>query len=244
MFCIQCGRSLPDYAKFCSGCGKVQEPISAEAVQPAASQPQAQPVAAAPSPVIQPASNLVGWSERITDPAFAKYLKNSSRWAYIFSFILFAAAVIGFPIYGEKSGELAMPQSLYYGLGIGGMFVAIAFLTNLARSRDKSWDGVVIDKKVSKRVRYDDDSSTSTTFWVYEIKIKCDNGKTKTIRQENNDTFYNYFQINERVRHHKGFNVLEKYDKSHDSHLFCIACAQRVESSVDHCPRCKCPILK
>jgi len=222
-------------------------PVPVPPVQPIA-QPVPSPTQpASPQPVAPATSagaSLIDFSERIHDPAFARYLKNSKRWSYIFSLILFAVAVIGFPIYGQKSGEIAMPQSLYYGIGIGGMFVVIAFFTNLSRSRDSTWDGVVVDKKVSKQVRRDEDSSFSTTTWIYETRVKRDSGKITKYRQQNNDTIYNYFQIGDRVRHHKGFSVYEKYDKSRDIHLFCIACAKKVEVSVDRCPRCKCPILK
>lgn len=243
MFCQECGKELPDSAKFCSGCGQLQEPLPAKKAEPAA-QPAVQPPVQGKPADSSPASALVGWSERIKDAAFQRYLRKSKRWSYIFAFILFGVAVVGFPIYGEKSGEVDMPQSLYYGLAIGGMFVVIAFLTNLKRSMDRSWDGVVVDKKVKKKVRQDSDSNMSTTYLVYETRIKRDSGKATVSRQQNNDTFYNYLQVGDRVRHHKGFSVFEKYDKSHDSHLFCIACAKRVEPTVDTCPRCKCPILK
>ena len=89
MFCSNCGTSLVDGVRFCKSCGTAQQP-----------------------PVASP-SNLVGFSPRIADPAYAKYQKNTKRWALLFAGILFVVASIGFPIYGSSSGEVDFPQSLY-----------------------------------------------------------------------------------------------------------------------------------
>lgn len=186
----------------------------------------------------------VGYSHKISDPAFEKYRKDSKRWSYLFSVILFLAAAIGFPIYGNMSGELDMPYSLYYGLGIGGMFLAIAFFQSLSRDRDTTWDGTVVDKRTFKRQQNDKNSDTFTTVTVYEYKVKRESGKVYTHRTTNNDIVYNYFNVGDRVRHHKGFGGYEKYDKSRDTILFCTACATINESANDVCFRCKCPLLK
>jgi len=186
----------------------------------------------------------LGYSSKIDDPAFDKYRSDSKRWSYMFSFILFIAAVVGFPIYGNISGEMDMPNSLYYGLGIGSMFIAIAFFQSLSRDRDTTWDGVVVDKKTFKRQHVDKDNDTSTTVTVYEYKVKRDNGKTYTHRTNNNDTVYNYYDIGDRVRHHKGLGVYEKYDKTKDAFLFCTACSTINDISNEVCFRCKCPLLK
>ncbi|MDP3487003.1 MAG: hypothetical protein Q8S19_03605 [Bacillota bacterium] len=189
-------------------------------------------------------SAQIGFSPKISDPAFDKYRSNSKRWSYLFSFILFAAAVIGFPIYGNISGEMEMPYSLYYGLGIGGMFLAIAFFQSLSRDRDTTWDGVVVDKRTFKRQHTDKNSGTFTTVTVYEYKVKRDSGKTYRHRTNNNDTVYNYYDVGDKVRHHKGFLGYEKYDKSRDTFLFCTACATINDIANEACFRCKCPLLK
>lgn len=189
-------------------------------------------------------SAQVGYSSKINDPAFDKYRSDSKRWSYLFSFILFIVAVIGFPVYGNVSGEMEMPYSLYYGLGIGGMFLAIAFLQALSRDRDTTWDGVVVDKRIFKRRETDRNNDTTTTVTVFEYKVQRESGKTYTHRNNNNDTVYNYYNVGDRVRHHKGFGGYEKYDKSKDTFLFCTACATINEIKHDVCFRCKCPLLK
>ena len=87
--------------------------------------------------IINNQKDRVGYSKKITDPAFEKYQKNTKRWSLIFSLILGTFASAGFFIYGETSSEMNNPQALYIGLGIGSMFVAIALIQNLSRKRSR-----------------------------------------------------------------------------------------------------------
>jgi len=189
---------------------------------------------------------LMGFSSKINDPAFAKYLKNTNRWSAIFSIIIAAAAVIGFYIYGETSSEMENPQALYMGLGIGGMFLLIALFTIIGRKKSTTWDGTVVDKKIEKKRR--SQSSGDDHYWenytLFTVFLRSDSGKKHKISVENDDTLYNYYQVGDRVRHHKGLNSYEKYDKSRDSIIFCNACASLNEIRDDYCFRCKCPLLK
>ena len=94
-----------------------------------------------------------GYSDRIHDPAFKRYVRHANYWALLFAGILAVVAVVGFFIYGETSSEMDNPQALYIGLGIGGMFLTIALITVLGRATSKTWDGVVVDKYVKRRRR-------------------------------------------------------------------------------------------
>lgn len=76
MHCRQCGAVVSENAKFCKSCGSAQE------------QPAAVSAAAGEGP-------LVGFSTRISDPAFARYVRNTTRWALLFGSILAVAAVVG-----------------------------------------------------------------------------------------------------------------------------------------------------
>ena len=189
---------------------------------------------------------LMGFSSKINDPAFAKYLKNTNRWSAIFSIIIAVAAVIGFYIYGETSSEMENPQALYIGLGIGGMFLLIALFTIIGRKKSTTWDGTVVDKKIEKKRR--SQSSGDDHYWenytLFTVFLRSDSGKKHKISVENDDTLYNYYQVGDRVRHHKGLNSYEKYDKSRDSIIFCNACASLNDIRDDYCFRCKCPLLK
>lgn len=189
----------------------------------------------------------IGYSSKIKDPAFAKYLKNSSRYSYIFSFVIAFIAVVGFYWAGENGADnLENPESLYIGLGIGGMFILIAFFKNLGQKKSKTWDGRVVNKTIeqkTKKVRYGD-TYQMKPYVEYKIMIQPESGKLYTLRHEDDQTVYNYYQIGDEVRHHKGLNTFEKKDKTKDTIIFCAACASLCDIKDDYCHRCKCPLLK
>jgi len=220
MFCRQCGAQLSDQERFCHRCGLEQT---------------------------QPPVQRVGYSDRIQDPAFARYLKNTNRWAAIFASILAVAAFVGFTIYGESGGEMENPEAMYIGLGIGGMFLLIALMTVISRKRSKTWDGTVVNKTIEHKQRRKD-YGDHDYYWVkyieYAVEIQPDQGKLYRISAEDDDTQYNYYRIGDRVRHHGSLNSLEKYDKTGDRIIFCNACASLNDIRDDVCFRCKCPLLK
>lgn len=189
----------------------------------------------------------VGYSTRINDPAFARYVGNTNRWAAIFSVILAAAAVIGFSVAGEMGVEgLENPNALYIGMGIGGMFLLIALFTVIGRKRSKTWDGVVMDKKVMNKQRRQgsEDDYYYVDYLEYIVTVRDKAGKKHRMTAADDDTIFNYFQIGDRVRHHAGLNSYEKYDKSDDSIIFCNACGTLCDIADDYCYRCNCPLLK
>lgn len=191
-----------------------------------------------------------GYSSRINDPAFAQYVKNNNRWSAIFSVILAVAAVIGFFIYGETSSEMENPQALYIGLGIGGMFMLVALLQIVGRKRNKTWDGVVVDKTITKKNRQQSTDGGNNDYYIhyyteYAVIVREErNGKIHQMSAEDDDTVFNYYQIGDQVRRHGGLNSYEKYNKSKDSIIFCNACGTLCDINDDHCFRCKCPLLK
>lgn len=190
---------------------------------------------------------LIGYSKRIHDPAFAKYIDNTNRWSAIFSAVLAVAAVIGFYIYGEISNEMENPQALYIGLGIGGMFLLIALFTIITRRKSKTWDGIVIDKTIKKKNsnNYTDQEEPYIDFYLeYAVIIQDEHGKAHRLIAEDDDTQYNYYLVGDHVRHHAGLNSYEKYNKKNDRIIFCNACATLCNISDDYCWRCKCPLLK
>ncbi|MEA4924450.1 MAG: hypothetical protein VB084_03980 [Syntrophomonadaceae bacterium] len=220
MLCPNCGSDSEKNIKFCTECGSVlmQEVEKAEAE----------------------VKSRVGYSALINDPAFARYMRNAKIWSFTFALIIAVAAIIGFFIYGETSSEMDNPEALYIGMGIGGMFLLIAVFQTIGRSRSKNWDGVVIDKKFEKKRR----KRESGTYKLYTVVFQTDSGKVLERSVEDDDTLYNYYQIGDKVRHHKGLNSIEKYDKSGDSIIFCSACSSLNDINDDKCFRCSCPLLK
>ncbi len=176
----------------------------------------------------------MAYSNRINDPAFAKYLADSDRYAKIFSYILATAAVLGFYLYGELSPEMDNPEALYIGMGIGGMFIAIALITNQTKKGAKTWDGKVYDKQVEKKRRRRNAADMDyhmKEYLLFKVIFQSNDGKTHEISAENDDTLHNYYRIGERVRYHGGLRSFEKYDKSKDTIIFCNACASMNEMS-------------
>lgn len=226
MYCANCGKELTEGTNFCTACGSKAKEENAAAPEPESK-----------------SSTLVGFSSKINDPSFEKYRKQSKSWSYLFSFILAAVATIAFPIYGKVSGELEMPYSLYYGMGIGGMFITIAFFQSFRRNHDSTWDGEVIDKR-SARKKDIDDAGTHNSYMEYILVIKRDNGKKYKHKWRNQPGLYNYYNIGDKVRHHKGFMYYEKYDKSEDTQIMCAACMSFNDIKADSCARCKRPLLK
>lgn len=224
MFCPNCGNEVSGIGSFCGRCGSALNTARSGNQQTAA-------------------MNLIGFSPKINDPAFSKYRKKSVTWSFLFAGILAIIAIIAFPIYGIKSGDVDWPQSLFYGMGIGGMFLVIALVQTLRKSSDKTWDGVVTYKN-SYRQRERDDEGDTQYHQIYEIKIQKDNGQVKSHKWKDTQGLYGYFNVGDRVRHHKGFMYYEKYDKSRDSQIMCAACNSFQDISLDICKRCKCPLLK
>lgn len=237
MICPNCGIDSDKSVKFCVGCGGpllMSGERNAEETQTNQAKPGK-------------TGSLIGYSERINDPAFASYRRQTTAWSFIFAGILAVVVIVGFFIYGETSTEMDNPQALYIGLGIGGMFLTIALLATISRMRIKQWDGVVIDKKIEKKTRRTKDSGGqyyTERYTLYTIVYKTDQGKIINKFEEDDDTVFNYFEIGDQVRHHKGLGTLEKYDKSRDSIIFCNACSTINDINDDKCYRCSCPLLK
>ncbi len=188
--------------------------------------------------------NRIGYSQRINDPAMAKYVKDANSWSAIFALILAVAAISGFYIAGETGTEMENPESLYIGLGIGGMFLLIALFQINGRNKSTTWDGTIVDKKVKQKRRQDKYQERWIDYLEYSVCIQDENRKMHYSRADDDDTVYNYYQIGDKVRHHKGLNSYEKQDKSGDSIIFCNACASLNDINDDYCFRCKCPLLK
>jgi hypothetical protein len=161
--------------------------------------------------------------------------------------ILAVAAVVGFFIAGEAGADgMENPQALFIGLGIAECFSSLRFFQIVGRKRSRTWDGVVADKKITKKKRREgsQDNYYEVSYLEYAVIIRSDDGKMHRLTASDDDTVFNYYQIGDRVRHHAGLNSYEKYDKSRDKIIFCNACATLCDINDDFCFRCKCPLLK
>lgn len=189
----------------------------------------------------------MAYSSLINDPAFAQYLRRTKQWSIYFSLILAVIVIVSFFIYGQRSSEMDNPQAVFIGLGIGALFILIAVVQIISRNMSKTWDGTVIDKKQTLKKRKIDYDNTNSyqEYMEFTVVIKETNtGKLHVLAAENDDTVYNYYAVGDHVRHHKGLNSYEKWDKSKDSIVFCNACASLNDIHDEVCFRCSCPLLK
>jgi len=189
-------------------------------------------------------TNHIGYSQKINDPAFARYVKDANRYSGYFSLGLAIVAVLGFFINDAVSDNMENPESLYIGLGIGGMFVLIAIFQIVGRNKSTTWDGTISDKKIENKRRRSKYDESWINYTRYTVDKRDDHGKIHSTSAEDDDTKYNYYKIGDRVRHHKGLNTWEKEDKSGDTIIFCNACASINDINEDKCVRCNCPLLK
>lgn len=190
---------------------------------------------------------LIGYSRKIDDPAFKKYLKHEGQWAIGFSVVIAIIAIVGFTVAGEMGIEdMENPESMMIGFGIGSMFLIIALIQVFSKKGTKTWDGVVFEKKAIKKrkKRTSGDDTYYEDVMIYSVIIKKDSGGEHEISTENDDTLYRYYKEGDRVRRHGGLKSFEKYDKSNDDIIFCAACATLCDINEEMCPRCHCPILK
>lgn len=176
----------------------------------------------------------MAYSEKINDPAFERYLRNTKNYRLQFSFALAFAAIAGFFLYGHFSDEMDNPEALYIGLTIGGMFVLIGFFSARSVKPKLTWDGVVTAKKIRQ----------AGGKLEYVVMISDGKDRKHEIKSENDATFHDYYHEGEKVRFHGKLHTFEKYDKSKDEIIFCNACSFMHDISDEFCRNCGCPLLK
>jgi len=185
----------------------------------------------------------MAYSSKINDPAFDKFVQSTKKWSFQFSLILAVIAVAGFTIYGAVSDEMDNPEALLIGAVIGAMFLLIGIFSGKSKAQKTTWDGVVVDKKI-KKTKKDIGYDTKVDRLVYKVLVKSESGKVHEIRNEDDSTVFNYYNIGDKVRHHGSLNTYEKFDKTADSIIFCNACGFLHDIHEDVCRNCKCPLLK
>jgi hypothetical protein len=170
-------------------------------------------------------------------------LQNTKNWKFQFSLILAVIAFAGFYIYGEFSDEMDNPEALQIGLGIGLMFLTIGFFSGKSNANSRTWDGIVIDKKIKKTTKDIGYEGVKAERFIFTVFIKSESGKTHEIRNEDDETVFNYYKIGDKLRHHGRLNTYEKFDKTGDNIIFCNACAFLHDIKEEICRNCGCPLL-
>ncbi len=224
MYCKKCGSFIPENTKFCTSCGLEQD-LDLQTDQAATS------------------SSLVGYSDKINDPRIAENLEKMNRSGMVFTMILAVLAVFGFSIAGALDlGGLELPTAFFLGLALGGLLIVIALFQRAKGKKDGTWDGVIVDKTLKKASYASQETGDYRDSYYAHIRLM--NGRIKKLSLT--EDLFNYYNVGDHVRHHAGTlgHVLEKYDKSGDSVIYCIVCTSKNGFENDICRRCKSPLLK
>ncbi len=226
MFCPNCGNKLPDGAAFCSACGS--------AVGKA-------------QPITMPVQSVqIGFSNKVNDPSLQATLQKGKKGTLIFALILVLLPIIvafGIGVSGDDFS--VMP--------IGFIVSAIMLVFNLVsitkKKSAKQWDGIVIDKQSREKHDRDLDDRGRKTYIEYTTILRDDSGKTRKITEgtpgNSAHPYYEYLSIGDRVRFHPQFhNFYEKYDKTHDTYVYCAICGRANDIAEEHCSFCKALLIK
>lgn len=227
MFCSKCGNEILAGDKFCSGCGAaaieggdIQETPNKNSVR-------------------------VGFSSKINDPSLQNAMKSNAKGTIIFAIILALLPIIVTFFIGVSNDDFeAMP----IGLAISAVIIVFNLVSIAKKKSEKQWDGVVLDKK-NQKVHERSTDGEYHDYTKYTIVFKDDNGKKRKLEEGNPGNsahpYYDYLNIGDRVRYYPQFNCFyEKYDKTHDTYLYCPICGSKNDIAKDNCDNCGVILLK
>lgn len=189
----------------------------------------------------------VGYSDRISDPAYqVPEVKSDGRQSLRYLLFIVPVAVI-----------VLLWRSGVYGTGIFALLMVItviAALPPILRERrqleDHTYDGTVESVARREPVSSADarriDPKTRQKLAFHTIRIVGEDGKLRTYERTAHmeEDYRTYYRTGDRVRHHRGFELPEKYDKSADDVIVCIVCGQVCPMDARKCGECGAPLLK
>lgn len=182
-----------------------------------------------------------GFSDKINAPDF--YKKNNQGFSKNQQIIFLAIDIItllGIIYYGYRTDDLKGA------LLISAMFFAVSLIFFFGlknrQQNEITYDGTI--KYVEKQV---EDYKKTKHYLRSLIIITSDDGKdfaySGIISSLKND-YTTYYKEGDKVRHHNGFDLPEKYDKSNDEKVVCILCGQLADIENDNCTACGKILLK
>ena len=185
----------------------------------------------------------IGYSKVVTTPEFIAKLRQHNLKSLLKGLLLTFSPLIILLIMSLFSRDITHKDALNFGLGIA---VVIAFFLSiiiLKRAFGKSWEGMVMARRVESRVRSKNRGHTET-YVVYVLTLITDTGETKFIEEFYHSGFYyNHFNVEDRVKYHPSFDYYEKFDKTNDIELLCPFCSNVVSIKKTHCS-CGTPLIK
>ena len=234
MFCENCGKQLSDNAKFCKECGAATTATHNEVGG-------------------YDNDNLIGWSPHIDNPVFRKSARAYNKRMIIAGLVALLVFPLALGTYGyfDHGGENFYPL---IGVGIAlGIFSSIWCLQiAMRRIIGPSWDGVVTDKKVTKKRRKKYGGANANgpgnyewqSYTLYEVVIQKDDGNYYVIGIEDSSFVFDNYAVGDKVRYHGFMEYVEKYDKSNSKFILCAKCGNDNDPHLDNCTHCDNPLLK
>lgn len=109
---------------------------------------------------------------------------------------------------------------------------------------DKTFDGQLAS--IERLVARDPDEPNSKRCFSFHTFVIRKGTKTRSyvFKGQKDMDLTAYYKEGERVRHHYGHEIPEKYDKSGDSEVVCIVCGEMVSRRHSICPYCGSVLLK
>lgn len=186
----------------------------------------------------------IGWSDQINHPRFKEYASKNQKYSIIFliiiSFIIPFVILIGDDVTLDSEMLIVIPIVLALIWTFGLIWLHFQY-----GHKQADWDAIVMNKFSENKKHYNKNRNQYEYYTEYTVVYQRQDGKQiKHTSQNSNE--YDTFQIGEHVHYHGGkyCKGLEKYDKSHDRVLNCIACGYGNDARNNYCERCGCPILK
>lgn len=240
-FCPNCGQPVNADDVFCESCGtklgtlNLETPEAVQRAQPGSALGNSDAHMGIPSP---------GYSARINDTEILRAMRKSKRASGFFGIFIIPLPLIGFVIYASVTGDMEIADAVKYGLIVSAIFLVFWIFSSLKQRAQKSYEGVVTDKKILNQHSHDDTNERKESYVTY---VRTTTGQVKKIT-EWTPTFlsaWNYLEVGDRFMYHPQLHFpYEKYDKTHETHLYCVGCLKKNPITADRCSKCGLPLLK
>ena len=252
-FCTNCGQPVHAGDVFCENCGTKLEVSGSGS---AGAEPVSLQESMTKSMSAYANTPGVGYSARIDNPEILAAMKKSRKASGIFGLFVIPLPLVGFVIYASVTGEMELADAVRYGLIVSAVFLVFAVFSAIKQRTEKPYEGVVTDKKIlnrqthhmtysqRRRAGIDDNDDRKEAYVTY---VRTTSGQNKKIT-EGTPMFacaWTYLEVGDRFRYHPQLHFpYEKYDKTHDTHLYCVGCLKKNPITADRCSKCGLPLLK
>ncbi len=231
-YCSNCGTEINNSDSFCPTCGQKSTAVK---VAPVRGQKK----------IIT--EGLVGWSNYTYSPEMIRIISKKKKQYLLAGFVYGGILFVILNVVGFLTESLGQPTGFFIGSGIALFCILMGIKASLkVKTKERrTWDGQVIDKYeksiIKRRMDTDIHDEEITT---YTVEVQKQNGEIIRVTRDNSCDTYLYFNVGDYVRYHALFDKMEKYDKSKDKEIPCIACGYVNDIGQSHCDICHAPLLK